>query len=449
MLDLLKRIDTGLTPDLSLVLPNKGDMIKRLRDELATIKEPKRVDLQASNPVDWDSTPTFFEAATIAHGHLLHYKQVWFADGYSLGDLLYSLPLAPGQKKLVSVVDWERRERTERTEFTSAREGLDAIVSRDRDLGEVVNGALTESVRGGSRNTTTGAGVGTGAAGNGSYQGFNFGALLGVSGGYGESDTQAWQVSGRSLSADSLQTLRDKTLQSASAVRSQRASVVQTVSQGESTRVTTEVVANHNHCHALTIQYFEVLRHLWVAHRLVDVRECLFVPLPMAAFDGSKVLRWRDALETYLRRQQLSTAFDAVRRVETNWSEVDYPGKRYADEKVASISGELEVTLIIPLPPLPEKPRRRPEDSAQDVADAVAEATKPGVDFFTIAGAILTGGASLGVQAVTSKVQEVTKATIEGARALTEDLMAQPSPQEQYEKFQQEVMPGLVAGFVD
>src|SRR5262245_50292099 len=296
MLDLLKRIDTGLTPDLSFVSPNKGDMIKRLRDELATIKEPKRVDLQASNPVDWDSTPTFFEAATIAHGHLLHFKQVWYSDGYSLGDLLYSLPLAPGQKKLISVVDWERREQTTREEYTSAGESVNASLNRDRDLSEVVTGALSESSRGGSRNTTSGVGVGTGAAGNGSYQQFNFGALIGVSGGVGESDSSAFQDSSRNLSSSSLQTLRDRTLQSASAVRNLRSTIVQTARQGEAVRATTEVVANHNHCHALTIQYFEVLRHLKVTHELSDVQECLFVPFPMSEFDRPKVLRWRQPL---------------------------------------------------------------------------------------------------------------------------------------------------------
>jgi hypothetical protein len=70
-----------------------------------------RGELNRDNQIDWDGTPTFYQAAEIAHGHLLHFKLVWSADGYSLGDLLYSLPLAPGQKKLISVVDWERRER--------------------------------------------------------------------------------------------------------------------------------------------------------------------------------------------------------------------------------------------------------------------------------------------------------------------------------------------------
>ena len=70
----------------------------------AADKPPGRAHLDASNPVDWELTPTTYEAVTIAHGHLLHFKQVWYADGYSLRDLLYSLPLALGQKKRISAV---------------------------------------------------------------------------------------------------------------------------------------------------------------------------------------------------------------------------------------------------------------------------------------------------------------------------------------------------------
>jgi hypothetical protein len=399
--------------------------------------------------VDWDETPTLHEAATVAHGHLLHFKQQWLSDGYSLGDLLYSLPLAPGQKKLISVVDWDRRERTERVETTTSREGLDAVLARDRDLGEVVTGALTESMRGGSRNTTSGIGVGTGGAGNGSYEGMNFGALMGVSGGYGESNSSAWQTSGKTIAASSLQTLRDKTLQSAAAVRSLRTSVVQTVSQGESTRVTTEVVANHNHCHALTIQYFEVLRHLKVVHRLADVRECLFVPLPVKAFDGSKTLRWRQSLASYLRRPELANGFDATRRVETRWSEVDYPLGRYADEQVASVSGELELTILIPLPPLPPRPLPRPEQTAEQISKSLREATNPTSGFLGVLTAIATGGASLIADQAIGAAEQATKAAVEGSRALADELLAQTSPQAQYEKFQHEVMPGVAAGFVD
>ena len=150
-------------PGVAVALqPYPDAAILRPRFSLTTLggeeHPPGRVQLDRRSPIDWDLTPTFYEAATIAHGHLLHFKQVWYADGYSMGDLLYSLPLAPGQKKLISVVDWERREQTTREEVTSASEGLNAALSRDRDLSEVVTGALSESARGGSRSTSTGGG---------------------------------------------------------------------------------------------------------------------------------------------------------------------------------------------------------------------------------------------------------------------------------------------------
>src|SRR5262249_42946517 len=68
---------------------------KRLRE---------RVDLD--NVVAWqddDSRMTLFQAVTVATGHVLHYKSEFKADGYSLGDVVYSLPLAPGQKKEIVV----------------------------------------------------------------------------------------------------------------------------------------------------------------------------------------------------------------------------------------------------------------------------------------------------------------------------------------------------------
>lgn len=418
------------------------------RASLVTPRAPGRMQLDGDHPVDWDSTPTFYEASTISHGHLLHFKQVWYADGYSLGDLLYSLPLAPGQKKLISVVDWERREQASRREDTFASEGLIAALSRDRDLSEVVTGALSESSRGGSRSTSAGVGVGTGAAGNGSYQGFNFGALIGISGGYGESNSSAWQDSARNLSSTSLQGLRDRTLQSASAVRSLRTSVVHTASQGEAVQATTEVVANHNHCHAITIQYFEVLRHLKVAHELVDVRECLFIPLPMTVFDRNKALRWRQSLQAYLQRREFMPAFDAARRVETGWSEVNYPKGRYADELVTAIAGEIRLTVTIPLPPFPELPKPKPEDPAE-VAAKAAEALNPTTGFLGAVLAVATGGLSLVAGAATNAAISATQAAAQGARALAESLAAENSPQRRYERFQQEVMPGAVAGFVN
>jgi len=303
---------------------------------------PGRAPMDADNPADWDEETTFYQASSIAHGHVLHFKQVWRADGYSLGDLLYSLPLAPDQKKEIAVVDWDRRETAARSEDLFEQEQLDASMSHDRDISEIVGSTLRESTHGGSDANTSAIGGGLG---------IQIGPIiLGGAGGASNANSTAWQDSSRSLSGNSMQALRDQTLQSSSMLRSQRATVVQTVQQGERMTVTTEVVHNHNHCHAITIEYFEVLRHFQVSQELADVQECLFIPLLMASFDSAKALRWRRPLRAYLQDQSLFGGFDALDRIATNYAGSDLPTGRYADETIEDLEGELRISFVIPRP---------------------------------------------------------------------------------------------------
>jgi GH25 family lysozyme M1 (1,4-beta-N-acetylmuramidase) len=305
-----------------------------------------RTTLNARNRIRWDDDVKFYEATSIAHGHLLQFKQTWRADGYSLGDLLYSLPLAPGQKKQIAVVDWERRETARRDESVGETESLTNLLERDRDISEIVNVTFGEQMHGESTSLTLGAGHGSGAAGSGSSGGFNIGAVGGTAMGGGYSKATADQNAARDLVANAMQKIRDKTFQAASAVRNRRSTVVQTVAQGEAVTVTTEVIANHNHCHAMTVEYFEVLRHFVVSQQLANVTECLYVPLEMAPFTREKALRWRDQLERFLRKPALAPAFDALQRIQDGAS--DLPAGRFADEEVRSISGSLTMLVRVP-----------------------------------------------------------------------------------------------------
>jgi hypothetical protein len=301
-----------------------------------------RAPLDEQNPVDWDDTPSFYQATTIAHGHILQFRQVWKADGYSLGDLLHSIPLAPCQKKQIVTIDWDRREDATRTEDLTEREVLFANLVRDRDVKEMIDTALGESIDGGSTAKTYGGGGGLG---------FAIGPLvIGAAGGGGGADSEAWQDSSREISAQTMQELKDRIHQSAAAVRSQRATVVQTLGQGDRNRVTAEVIANHNHCHALTIQYFEVLRHFQVLEELAEVRECLFVPFLMSQYHDAKVLRWRDALSRTLLKRSLQPAFDAIERIQINYVGVDFPLGTFAEEPLEALEGELRVRITIARP---------------------------------------------------------------------------------------------------
>jgi outer membrane protein OmpA-like peptidoglycan-associated protein len=156
----------------------------------------------------------------------------------------------------------------------------------------------------------------------------------------------------------------------------------------------------------------------------------------MTAFDNAKALRWRESLQPYLRRPELSPAFDAARRVETKWAEVVTPAGRYGDELITAIIGELELTIIIPLPPIPPKP---PEPPAPE---KVAEALSPTSGFL----GVLTAIATLGASVVAS---EVTKTVTQGARATAEALYNEVGPEAQYARFQRDVMPGVAVGFAN
>lgn len=321
-----------------------GDLLRHLGKYLKL--RPGRTRLTCENPLDWDDEPTIYQACTIAHGHVLRFKQEWVADGYSMGNLLYSLPLAPGQKKQIAVVDWERREATARTEALEEEEAIQASISRDRDVNEIVTGTVRENVRGGSRSS---AGSFAGGLGIGGIIG-SFGGLLGIGGGTSSASSSAWQRSSRNTSASALNQLRDRTIQSASSLRSQRSTVVQTVRQGERVVATTESVANYNHCHAITIQYFEVLRHLLVRQRLVDVQECLFVPLLMSRFTSEKTLRWKDTLSPYVRSRRLRKGFDALDRISADYAGSDLPEGRYADESLEHAEGGLHLRFELARP---------------------------------------------------------------------------------------------------
>lgn len=320
-------------------------------------RRPGRVVLDGNASIDWDEAPTIYQAVGVAHGHLLQFKQEWLSDGYSIGDLLYSLPLAPGQKKQIVVFDWDRKESAANTQQLDYQENLYNSLARDRDVNEVARATLTESLEGESTASTSGWGVGggVGAAGlipTGAIP-VPVGGLVGAGGGGGDSSSTASQEAARATTASSQQHLTDRTVQAANAVRSQRSTVIQTVAQGERFQVSAEVVANYNHCHALTIQYFEVIRHFEIRTRLASVRECLFVPLRIEPFTRQKALRWRNILAPCLTDRRLVAGFAAMERIEEELATAapDYydligvPRSSFAEEEIDYVEGELRLEL--------------------------------------------------------------------------------------------------------
>jgi hypothetical protein len=359
----------------------------------------------------------FSQAVTIATGHILHYKAELKADGYSLGDLLYSLPLAPGQKKEIVVFDASHTLIGTESQSLAQNERLAMGLINERDITSQLAGNISESLRGSSVANTKGisAGFGTGGqgyGGTGAYGGSGS-AVIGVAGGAATSDSFAAQDSTRGVSQFFGEKLRQSIMQNAEGYRQLNASVVTTVQEGQRYGVTSEVVANHNHCHALTMMYFEVLRHYAVIQKISTVEECVFVPLLLTRFTTENIARWRDVLapsllplpsETYLqpfekistdiRQHPLLKAFDADQRIKTHYANVDFPSGSYDAERIQFIRGTMRLRIDIP------RPRTRfdrilsfPIIKQIDLNAVAQDATKFAKDSATYAAkAALTGG---------------------------------------------------------
>jgi GH25 family lysozyme M1 (1,4-beta-N-acetylmuramidase) len=328
----------------------------------------KPIDLE--NPIYWQDASdnknflSLYQAVSVATGHVLHYKTQVKADGYSMGELLYSLPLAPGQKKEIVVFDQTHTLTGTETQRVSQGESLSNTLVNDVSIADTLAGNIGETTQGSSSATTGGVSGGLGAAGIIS----GIAGVVGISGGVANSHSSASQDSARSAAEYFQEQMRNAVTQNAQSYRQLNASVITTVAEGQQYGVTSEVVANHNHCHSLTMMYFEVLKHYAIYQDLSEVEESLFIPLLMTEFTRNNVYKWRDILaanllpmpsDTYLqpfnvlkagRQHPLLRAFDAIERIRTNYENVDYPLGAYDDEPISFVTGEIMLRTSLPRP---------------------------------------------------------------------------------------------------
>ena len=231
----------------------------------------------------------------LATGALLTFSQSWFSQGLTLGQLLHSTSLAPGESTRIAMVDWSRRTRAAATEDIAETEQLSNVQTHNRALSEVTSATATEVQQGRSEIHGTSA---SGEAGLG--LGLDIGPLgFSASGAATTTDvmTSTSSFGVRDVAAEFAQTINDRTQQHASSARSRRASIVREVSQQEHETISTRVVTNYNHMHALTVQYYEIVQAFRVTTELARAERCLFVPLQLVDFSRPGVIeQWRDQL---------------------------------------------------------------------------------------------------------------------------------------------------------
>jgi len=235
------------------------------------------------------------KAATLGIGYTVKMRQLWIPTGLSLGDLVYSLPLAPGEQQRIAVSDERETLSVREQETLTAEEFQRYNESADSSTNAVFNSAFNESAAGGSKmKTSTEAGsIGGGLGVGGFFSGIVAG--LGVAGGYSDSTTtgssSSWQNASRDYVSNASQDFHSALARSAHARRNAARTSVRLATSTERREVVTKVITNHNHNHAMTMQYWEVLRHFAVTSKVEDVQLVCFVPFEVVQFLPEQVGR--------------------------------------------------------------------------------------------------------------------------------------------------------------
>jgi hypothetical protein len=221
---------------------------------------------------------------TYRFGARLTHSQTWNPKQVAKGQLLHSLPLAPGESTSVAVIDWTNKSSAATRQALSESEKVQNLNDRSRAIFQVANSVAMEFQVGSSGSVSESASIEAGAAG----------ILPGFAGAGGASVNETvaatYTVStGVRASGASLQEeIQDTTQQFAASVRSQRAAVVSEVSQRESEYLSTRSVTNYNHMHALSIQYYEVVQVYETQTRLEDFERCIYIPTKLIDFTDER-----------------------------------------------------------------------------------------------------------------------------------------------------------------
>ncbi|WP_372571773.1 hypothetical protein [Ruegeria jejuensis] len=230
---------------------------------------------------DLEARPTQVpKASSLSLGYVAKMRTTAVHAGLSLGRLIYSLSLAPGEEPRIEVSKQRETLTVRERESLSFSEEQEFEESRDTSLDSIFDTALSELIQGSSRFNTNNSSSSKGFSGG---VGGGIGGLFGgIAGGAGwtkgstssssSGSSSASQNTSRSFLSDTHEAFSSSLERSASVKRRSSRTSVRTATATDRRTASTKFVANRNHCHAMTMQWFEVLRDFSIETRIEGVQ---------------------------------------------------------------------------------------------------------------------------------------------------------------------------------
>ena len=227
--------------------------------------------------------------ASVGVGYILSMQQEWKPTQFSLGDLLYSVALAPGEEHRVIMTEKSERYGISDTESFSESESERYASSQSDNTSAIFRSAMYEQMDAYSHMESK-----TKSSGGG--------LLASLWGTASKTTTTASSNASQTNRRDEASRMSNSFNESiARSARNQRTSSrvgIRSATSRESMGVTSKILANHNHSHALTMQYWEVVRNYSITTRVNDVKLVCYVPFKPIAFlpaDQKQILEFNDA----------------------------------------------------------------------------------------------------------------------------------------------------------
>jgi hypothetical protein len=226
----------------------------------------------------------------------LPYRQRWTLRGYSRGELLNSISLAPQEETTIEILSWDRFTRDREESFEAELGGEVEHTTSHTDALETV----TESAKDNGWTSTLNGGIL-----------LNLFDTLQIGGG----GSSATANSIRDLSGSTHNVISEKIDRAALIIKAKHQTrVIETQELGSETRVTRRL-RNPNLCHALNLDCFEVLGTYAVQTQLMkdQVRLCALAPNPISGqFSRQFVITHEAALRAALLSPVYAKGFDAA-----------------------------------------------------------------------------------------------------------------------------------------